>query len=394
VAASFRQHPVRWILVALALPVLGLIIAAGIIVHALLQPERFTALLKDNLANAGLALTLSAPAEPTLFPHPAVRLEGFQLSNAGSGTPLLQARDARIVVPWRALLHGEAAIERVEVSAPHIDLGELQMLFARLPHTRGAPQLPRIEAGMRMTDGTIMRGGSPLLFDFDLDTGPLAPGRQFGLDASARTGAGKRITLALSTVPASGRDGALVFDKIALMLGQQGGARLRLDGQATWHGGADFAAQLRGTLTHPMLAPASTATSLPPRSSGPPAPASAASAPESSAPAISVTDAVVMDILPAQSGTPMTVALKLDGADAHVDARVQPGAFADWWKRIIGPAPGSTAPLPFTGSASVQALDLGWLQAKGLHIEAGPDLAPAATTAPPPSPSAKAAGGH
>jgi hypothetical protein len=35
--------------------------------------------------------------------------------------------------------------------------------------------------------------------------------------------------------------------------------------------------------------------------------------------------------------------------------------------------------LPFTGKAEVQQLDFGWLKARGLSIDADPDLAPAAS---------------
>jgi hypothetical protein len=36
--------------------------------------------------------------------------------------------------------------------------------------------------------------------------------------------------------------------------------------------------------------------------------------------------------------------------------------------------------LPFTGKAEVRQLDIGWLKATGLTIDAGPDLAPASNS--------------
>jgi hypothetical protein len=42
-----------------------------------------------------------------------------------------------------------------------------------------------------------------------------------------------------------------------------------------------------------------------------------------------------------------------------------------------GQPPGA---LPFTGKAEVRQLDIGWLKATGLTIDAGPDLAPASNS--------------
>ncbi|MGH8216511.1 MAG: AsmA family protein, partial [Rhodanobacteraceae bacterium] len=127
----------RWIAIAVVVVLGALAVALAIYVHSLLQPQRFTSLLENDLAAVGLRLEMRAPAEPTLFPRPAVQLQGFTLTAIGSDTPILQAAGATIVVPWRALLHGEVAIERIDVNAPRMDLGELQSLFARLPRHAG-----------------------------------------------------------------------------------------------------------------------------------------------------------------------------------------------------------------------------------------------------------------
>ncbi len=100
------------------------------------------------------------------------------------------------------------------------------------------------------------------------------------------------------------------------------------------------------------------------------------------------TDKIVLAVSPAPGRMPLTVAVKLDGDDAHADLRMQPTEFGRWWKRVLAAQPGQPPPgaLPFTGNAEVQHLDLGWLKAKGLTIDAGPDLAPApSSTAAPPS---------
>jgi len=138
--APSSRHLLRWIALAIVAVLAALAIAAAVYVHNLLQPARFTALLENDLAAVGLRLRLQAPAEPTLFPRPGVQLKGLSLTNAGSSRPVLQAAGATIVVPWRALLHGEVAIERVDVVAPHLNLDELESL---LRGCRAAPPDPR-----------------------------------------------------------------------------------------------------------------------------------------------------------------------------------------------------------------------------------------------------------
>lgn len=378
--APSSRHLLRWIALAIVAVLVALAIAVAVYVHNLLQPDRFTALLENDLAAVGLKLRLQAPAEPTLFPRPGVQLQGFSLTNLGSDRPVLQAAGATIVVPWRALLHGEIAIERVNVDAPHVHLDELESLLARLPHRAGPPRLPTITTGIHMSQGTLSRNGSPLLFDFSVDTGALAPGQAFRLEAAARSATGRRFTSVLAMVPSATHDGAIDFQSLSLYLAEQQGTALQLHGRGSWRGGEDVTMQLQGTLRHRALAPpASVSTS---------APASAASAAGTPAPAAEpVTDKITLNVSPARGHAPLTVAVKLDGDDAHADLRLQPTEFGRWWKRVLAAQPGQPAgALPFTGKAEVQQLDLGWLKAKGLSIDAGPDLAPApASTAVPAS---------
>lgn len=371
-SAPSSRHILRWIVLAILAVVIALLAALTIYVYTLLQPQRFTALLENDLAAAGLRLNMQTPAEPTLFPRPAVQLHGFSLTNAGSDTPVLQASGATIVVPWRALLRGEVAIERVDIEAPRMDLGELELLLARLPHHAGPPRLPIIATGVHMSQGTLTRNGSPLLFDFSVETGALTPGQAFQIDASARTSAGRRFVASLTTVPSASHNGVIDFDPLQLHLTEQPGMSLLLDGHGSWRGGEDLALQLQGNLRHRALATAPASTT---------AKVVASAQPAASAPAAqtgpTVTDEVVLNILPARGHTPLMAALKLDGEDAHVDLRLQPTEFGSWWNRLLAATPGKPpGPLPFTGNAQVQKLDLGWFKATGLSIDAGPDLAP------------------
>lgn len=378
VSAPPQRQRLRWIAVAIGVLVCALLTALAIHLNALLQPQRFTGLLERELASVGLKLELQAPASPALFPRPAVRMQGFSLTNSGSNTPVLQADGALIVVPWRALLHGEVAIERVEVDAPRIDLGQLKTLLARLPRHRGPPQLPTIAAGVHMIQGTLANGGTPLLFGLDVDTGELVPGRPFRMDASARDAGGRRITASLNTVPSSTHDGVIALDPLQLAFGQQGGASLHLAGQGRWQGGEAVTLHLQGNLKYPSLAP-------PPASSGQPAASASATASASDTPRPTTTDKLVLDVTPPAGKAPLDIAVQLQGADTNADFHLQPTEFGAWWQRLLAASvehpPGS---LPFAGKVNVQALDLGWIKATGLHIEADPDLAPAsaASTAP------------
>jgi AsmA protein len=378
-----RRHRLRWIAGAIGAVLLTLLAALVIHVHALLQPQRFTNVLEGELATAGLSLKLQSPAEPMLFPHPGVKLDGITLSNAGAGTPLLEAGAATIVVPWRTLLRGEPAIERVDIDSPRVDLDELKALLARLPHRAGPPRLPTVTAGIHLSHGTLIAHGVPLLFGISIDTGSLEPGQRFRLDASAHGKSGQAFSGSLVTVPSAPRDGAIAFMPIALRLAAAGGASLQLDGRGNWRGGEALNLHLSGHLQHAPLMPA------PPTASGKPVassqPATSAQ-PSAVTPAPPVADAITVAVTPQHGTTPLTIAIKLDGVDAHADLQLQPAAFGDWWTRLLAATPvPAPMPTPFTGTATLQKLDLGWLQASGIEIESSPGPAPAASASSAPA---------
>ena len=363
----------RWVALAIGVVVLGLLIALAVHIESLLQPQRFTGLLERELAGVGIKLEMQAAAEPTLFPRPAVRMQGFSLTNAGASTPFLQASGATIVVPWRALLHGEVAIERVEVDGPRIDLAELKALLMRLPSHKGPPRLPTILAGVHMSHGTLSNGGAPLLFELSLDTGELVPGRPFRMDASARSAGGRQVTASLDTVP-SPHGGMIDLDPIRLEFSKQGGFSLQVAGQGQWRGGEDIALHLNGNLRYPALAPPAASSSGPAPSK--PAPRTGAMA----------DDKIALDVLPPSGATPLAIALQLEGADTRANFHLQPTEFEQWWQRLLAASPEHPpGPLPFTGQAAVQKLDLGWLKATGLTLDAGPDLKPASSASAAPA---------
>lgn len=384
--APWREHRLQWIVLAVGVMVLAALIALAVHVYALLQPQRFTNLIERDLAGAGINLEMQAPAKPALFPRPAVRMLGFSLTNAGSTTPILRASGATIVVPWRALLRGDVEIERVEVDTPRIDLDELKALLARLPSHRGPPRLPTILTGVHMSQGTLISNGAPLLFELSLDTGELVPGRHFGMNASARTADGTRLTASLSTVPSSPHDGTIDLDAIRIEIARQAGVSMQLSGKGYWQGGESLALQLHGNMRYPSLAPPPPTSAVPVAGSRTPgsAPADASGA--------TTTDKIALDIRPARGKNPLDIALKLEGEDAHADLKLQPTEFGAWWSRLLAASPEHPpGPLPFTGHAEAQRLDLGWLKATGLRIDADPDLTPAPSTSSPAASSAASA---
>ena len=360
---SLRAHPWRWIAAAVIVLILALALAGALIVRSLLQPQRFTALLQSQLANAGLILSVDKPASPALWPHPAVQLQGFRLSVAGATTPLLSASEARMVVPWRALLNRELAIERLEIENPRIDLDQLQALLSRMPHGTGAPALPRIGAGIRIVNGTLVRADQPLLFDVNAETGPLMPGTPFHLDASARNGADRGGTLSLRMLPRQ-QDGSLDFERIDLKIGVEQGVQAHVAGEASWRGGSELGANLHGGFSLPAHGSVAVAST--------PAPAASRASPM---PARSYT--LALRIQPAQGASPMTTALKLDGEGKHVDMSVQPTALLEWWNGVLATAPqGTLAMPPISGNAQLDVADFGPLQMRGIRIEAGPQVMP------------------
>lgn len=376
---SIARHPWRWIATAVIVLILALVLAGVLIVRSLLQPQRFTALLQSQLANAGLVLSVDKPASPALWPHPAVQLQGFRLSVAGATTPLLSASEARIVVPWRALLHRELAVERLEIENPRIDLDQLQTLLSRMPHGAGAPRLPRIGAGLRIVNGTLVRADEPLLFDVNAETGPLLPGTLFHMDATARNGADRGGKLSLRMLPQY-QDGTLEFEQLNLQIGVEQGAQAHIAGDASWRGGSELGASLHGGFTLPAHGSVAVAST--------PAPASSSPSPM---PGRSYT--LALQVHPAHGATPMTAALKLDGEGKHVNMSVQPAALPGWWNDVLGSAPATALAMPpVSGSAQLDAADFGPLQMRGVKIESGRQVIPldaSSVAAPKPSSSGR-----
>lgn len=332
---------------------MGVLVAALVATYVVLQPERFTAMLQSRAEAAGLDLGLASPASPTLWPKPALELDGLTLRARGSGTPMIVASRGKLVLPWRTLLGRDTGVSRLEVEGARIDMDAVSAYLDTLPtrpSTAGAI-LPGIDAGFRVTRGTLTRGNRLLLSNVDIDAGRLANGRVFDLTLAA-TSDDKPYSLTLRTRPVLSR-GVLTLGDLSLDLASKDRFAASLRGDATWRGGADVGASLAGRMTRQDASPFD----------------------------------LVLNVTPANQQDPLFVALKLDGPTDHADLRVPPLAVAEWWSGInAGGAP--TLP-PLLGTVDAAAVDTGSVHIKGLHIRATPDApatdapAPATTTARP-----------
>lgn len=347
----------RRLLLATGTALLAVVLVLAIALYLLLQPDRFTALLQDEAQKAGLTLSLASPASPTLFPRPALELSGITLSADGAETPLLLAARGRLTLPWRTMFGGQPAITQMEVDAPRVDLDALQAWLTALPRQEDnvAPTIPRIDTGIRVEHGSLVRGDHLLLNNVTLLTGSLAPGQPFPLDLSAAAAGGAPLQLRLIATPRM-RGRALLLDNIEVHAAQGNGTTLGLTGNAYWHGAADASAQLGGKLDR----------------------------------ADTGSYTVVLTLTPADQTQPLLLHLKLDGPGNHADLRLPPLALARWWS-ALNAAPDQAAPAqpsvpPANGSLQIAKLQVGSVSIEGLSVQADesePAIATSSPTTPP-----------
>jgi AsmA protein len=325
-----------------------------IAVYLLLQPERFTRMLQTQARAAGLELNLASPASPTLFPRPALDLDGITLNAEGASVPILLAAHGQLVLPWHTLLGGPTVISQLQIESPRVDLDALQDWLAALPaQPEGIPpNIPRIDTGVSISRGSVVRGNEVLLGNVSLMAGSLISGQPFPLSLSATTAAGTPLQLRLFATPRI-EGNTLQLDKIALHLSQGSAMTLALTGSAHWHGAADAAASLAGKLNQANAGQYD----------------------------------VSLTLTPAARDKPLLLALKLDGPDNHADLRLPPLALAHWWSQLGDPQnPQLTVP-PGSGHAEIAKLEAAGVSIEGLVIQAGDAVpAPATTAAAPASP--------
>jgi AsmA protein len=345
-------RPLRIVLLILAGTVATVAIVAVVAIHLLLQPERFTAMLQTQARSAGLELSLASPASPTLFPRPALELQGLTLAAQGASMPILLAERGRLALPWRTLLGGETVISQMEIDSPRVDLDALQAWLSSLPpRPSGQPfDIPRIDAGVHITRGSLVRGNHLIFGDVALDAGSLASGRPFPLNIAAKDADGTPLQLTLTATPRIDGD-ALQLDNIALHLSQGISLALQLTGEARWHGAADATVHLNGKLDH----------------------------------ADAGSYDVTLALTPANQNEPLLLALKLDGPDNRADVRLPPLALIDWWSQLGSQEGPKLSVPPGSGHIEVGKIETGGISIEGLRVDAGADVPTSAASAATPA---------
>lgn len=343
----------RWLrhsLLVFAALLLVAVLAMVVTLYLLLQPGRFTAMLQTQARSAGLELNLASPASPTLFPHPALDLHGITLNAQGATAPILLAARGKLGLPWRTLFGGPTVISTLQIDSPRVDLDALQAWLTTLPARPSGtpPNIPRIDTGVSINYGSLVRGNQLLLGDVNLDAGRLRSGQPFPLSMSAHTASGTLLRLRLSATPRI-RGNALQLDNINLHLSQADTLTLQLTGSAYWHGAADAVAHLAGKLDH--------------------------------ASADAGQYAISMTLTPADQSNPLLLALKLDGPGTHADLRLPPLALAHWWSQLSDPGnPVLTVP-PGSGQVQAKKIETGGITIEGLSLQAGDSLPATASSA-------------
>ncbi|MEO7068794.1 MAG: AsmA family protein [Rhodanobacter sp.] len=342
------SRPLRMALWVIGGVLLAAVLAAAIAVYLLLQPDRFTAMLQEQASSVGLELHLASPAQPTLFPRPALELSGITLNAEGANAPILLAARGRLALPWRTLFGGPTVISQLQIDGPRVDLDALQDWLSSLPVQPGDSVLniPRIATGVSISRGSVVRGNQMLLGNVSLETGSLLSGHPFPFDLSATTPTGTPLQMQLTATPRI-QGSALQLDAIALHFTQGKSLVLDLTGDAHWQGAADASASLGGKLQ------------------------------ETNAGQYDISAALT----PADQTDPLLLTLKIDGPNDHIDLRLPPLAVANWWNQLSSePAPKLSTP-PGDGHLEVASVNVGGVHIEGLTILAGDDVPAAASTA-------------
>lgn len=123
----------------------------------LLQPQRSGPFMLARLGESlGLQITVQS-IDYRLRGKPEVTLDGLVVIQPGHPEPLLQARHARIALPWRTLRSrgNPLVFDRIEVEAPRLDLVATQRWLASLPPAPPT-KIPLITHGIDLRDGSIV----------------------------------------------------------------------------------------------------------------------------------------------------------------------------------------------------------------------------------------------
>ncbi|MHC1479957.1 AsmA family protein [Frateuria aurantia] len=327
--------------------VIGLLGLALLTVYMLLRPERFTAFLHARAQAAGLDLELAYPAIPTLFPHPAIKLQGLTLSAPGASQPILVADHGQVELPWIALFQRDAGIAWLQLEAPRVDIDALQDWIRNLPADTfaQAPSLPRIDAGISIFHGSLVgHRQQPWLDDLSINAGALYPGRLFHLELAGSLDGGRPFSLQLHTVPSADKHRIKLRD-LQLQINYDRSVYTLLRGQLDWLGGQDLSIQLDGSVRRADQANAT----------------------------------LQLQMNPAQVDQPLQLGVRYHGDDGQVDMLLPPRQFFPWWALLTTASDAPLLSLPqWRGHLRVEQLDIGAAHIEELQIDAAPGSSAAA----------------
>ena len=330
----------RLLLITFVSVTAAMVLIVLVALYLFLQPDRFTAMLQKQANDAGLELSLSSPASPTLFPRPALQMEGITLGARypANSMPILVAARGQLVLPWHAVFSRQNVISRIQIESPRVDLDALQTWLSSLPpeSTAVPPELPRIATGVRIRDGSVVHGDTQWLNGVSLDTSRLDAGQMFWVRLTGKEPNGTPMRLELSTLPHI--DGNILrLDNLNAHLADNKTTVLELSGSARWMGAADVRLDLRGKYNQVNGGSYDASIAL----------------------------------TPADQSKPLLLDIKLLGNDNRVDVQLPPLALAQWWHQLNDAQTPKLDLPPGNGEINVASFDTGKMHIEGLRIQNG-----------------------
>ncbi len=183
------MSPRRWVLAGAA-GVLLLAVAGSL--HWVSRPRNLTNLLLDRAGTAlGLEITATGTSEYRLRGMPRLVLRNVTAKQPGDANPVLRAQRVELELPWSTLRArgADLTVERIQLTAPQLDLQALQRWQAGRPATDQALRIPTLRKGISIKGGVLL-AGSWRIESLDLAMPSLHPQKPVQAHARGRLVAG------------------------------------------------------------------------------------------------------------------------------------------------------------------------------------------------------------
>ncbi|QQQ02919.1 hypothetical protein [Lysobacter enzymogenes] len=141
---------------------LALLLAALIGLRWVSRPSQVGWIVLSQAGRAlGLEISASGASEYRLRGTPMLEVRDLVARVPGSDKPLLRAGRVYLAVPWTTIRAAGASldVERIELDAPQLDIGELQRWLASRPASTEPFDIPRLSRGARVRDGRVAAAG-------------------------------------------------------------------------------------------------------------------------------------------------------------------------------------------------------------------------------------------